>query len=271
MAAGPEQTPQGISRSFPEYVNCLSKGRDIEGTRLKILAAARTEFGAKGLAGARTAEIARKAAVNKRMLHYCFGSKRELYQAVLQETIADYAGPAKSMPDDVAGTLLYWYKLFGNDPESMRLLEWEALQVGEDKVVAEKERRELYDSILAELHRWQAVGRLPRFLNVRQLYLAMIGLAIFPQAFPQLSRLMTGFAPADPRFRRRHADFLRWLGNCISTPDANLATEASRDGQAPGRGGKSQVVERAFQAEPAQREPSDSEVTAFDHGRCKEK
>jgi len=62
--------------------------RDLNRTREKILAAALTEFSAKGFAGARVDAIARRARVNKRMLYYCFGAKQDLYREILHRKIA---------------------------------------------------------------------------------------------------------------------------------------------------------------------------------------
>jgi AcrR family transcriptional regulator len=54
-------------------------------TRRRILDAATSEFAAKGLAGARVDEIARRARVNKRMLYHYFGDKEALWLAVLEQ------------------------------------------------------------------------------------------------------------------------------------------------------------------------------------------
>ena len=62
----------------------LEPVRDAERTRQALLAAAEIEFSTKGLAGARVDVIADQAAANKRMLYYYFGSKEELYLAVLE-------------------------------------------------------------------------------------------------------------------------------------------------------------------------------------------
>ena len=62
-----------------------------ERSRERILAAAREEFGLRGFAGARTQRIAEGAGVNKQLLFYYFGSKRGLYEAVLQEAGATLA------------------------------------------------------------------------------------------------------------------------------------------------------------------------------------
>lgn len=50
-----------------------------------ILRAAKVEFAAKGLSGARIDEIARRAATNKRMIYHYFGNKDALYLAVLEQ------------------------------------------------------------------------------------------------------------------------------------------------------------------------------------------
>lgn len=52
--------------------------------RSAILAAARSEFSGKGLAGARVNEIAALAGVNKQLIYYYFGSKNDLYRAALE-------------------------------------------------------------------------------------------------------------------------------------------------------------------------------------------
>ena len=51
-----------------------------ERTRERILSAALKEFAAKGFAGARVDAIARRAAINKRMLYHYFGNKEKLFQ-----------------------------------------------------------------------------------------------------------------------------------------------------------------------------------------------
>ena len=58
--------------------------RDPEGMRIRILEAAKQEFAAHGLAGARVDRIAVNAGANKRMLYYHVGNKENLYLAVLE-------------------------------------------------------------------------------------------------------------------------------------------------------------------------------------------
>ncbi len=65
------------------------KQRDAEATRARILAAAKKVFSKSGLGGARVDDIAERANANKRMIYHYFGSKEELFQAVLEEAYTD--------------------------------------------------------------------------------------------------------------------------------------------------------------------------------------
>lgn len=58
--------------------------RDPTATRQKLLTAARREFAARGLAGARVDDIAARAGVNKQLVYHYFGDKDALYLAVLE-------------------------------------------------------------------------------------------------------------------------------------------------------------------------------------------
>ena len=65
------------------------KQRDAEATRARILAAAKKVFAKSGLGGARVDDIAARANANKRMIYHYFGSKEDLFQAVLEEAYTD--------------------------------------------------------------------------------------------------------------------------------------------------------------------------------------
>ena len=65
------------------------RSRDADRSQLAILASARDEFSQHGLAGARMDSIAERAGLNKRLIYYYFGSKDDLFLAVLEGTYAD--------------------------------------------------------------------------------------------------------------------------------------------------------------------------------------
>jgi AcrR family transcriptional regulator len=62
--------------------------RDPEQTRAEILQVAADEFAEHGFAGARVDRIAAQMRTTKRMIYYYFGSKEELYVAVLERAYA---------------------------------------------------------------------------------------------------------------------------------------------------------------------------------------
>ena len=71
--------------------------RDADRTQQAILRAAVAEFSDAGLGGARVERIAERAGVNKRLLYYYFGSKDDLFLAVLEQTYADIREAEKAL------------------------------------------------------------------------------------------------------------------------------------------------------------------------------
>jgi TetR/AcrR family transcriptional regulator len=191
----------------------MERTRDLARTRERILKAALAEFAARGLDGTRCDDIARRARVNKRMLFYCFGSKQELYREILRRKFSERAILYETVPGDVGRAILHWYEAFSSDLEWVRLLEWEALGNGRGELVGEQERRQYLKRTLDSLRRAQRQGLVPKDLDLTQLQISIIALTAFPLAFPQMTRLASGLAPTDPRFRRKRLQFLRWLGH----------------------------------------------------------
>jgi TetR/AcrR family transcriptional regulator len=204
--------------------------RDLNRTREKILAAALAEFSAHGFAGARGDAIARRARVNKRMLYYCFGDKHDLYREILRRKIAERSEWIESTPDDFAGALAHIYLSGGADIDFVRLMEWEAIDSGGRKCIAEAERRALFEKAVVRLRMLQRKGSIPRGVNLTQLFISMLSLALFPLVMPQVIRLIHGMEPTDPRFMRQRANFLHWLGDRLakSTGTVRLASRGRR-------------------------------------------
>jgi TetR/AcrR family transcriptional regulator len=188
--------------------------RDPHATQRRILDAARREFAAKGIAGARVDAIAQRAGANKRMLYYYFRSKEELFRETLRQRLVrrpgDTSRPAGSYPERLARRAAVpaaWR-------EYTRLLMWEALEVrsGRGRVLAEEERRRIYDELRQSVREAQDAGELPADLVVDQMVLTELALIMFPVAFPQLVRILTGLRPESPEFIARREEHLRQLG-----------------------------------------------------------
>jgi TetR/AcrR family transcriptional regulator len=186
-------------------------------TRERILAAALKEFAAKGFAGARIDVIARRAAINKRMLYHYFGGKEKLFRAVLRHKIAERRAWGLNLSSDPAQRLPFWFKTACDDVDWIRLLEWEALQGDGQKVIDEKERLAQAADWLTRLRERQARGELSSEFDARHLALAMQSLTMYPMAFPQLTRFIMGRTAHDPEFQRAHAAFLKKFAAAFST------------------------------------------------------
>ena len=75
--------PGRRSRPVRKKIGRKKAGRDAERTRAGVLAAATRTFVESGFNGARIDLIAERAAINKQLIYYYFGSKEQLYVAVL--------------------------------------------------------------------------------------------------------------------------------------------------------------------------------------------
>jgi len=199
------------------------KTRNPERTRERILAAALREFATQGFAGARVDVIARRAAINKRMLYHYFGNKEQLFRAVLRHKIAERRAWAANLASDPAERLPFWFKTACADPDWIRLLEWEALQGDGKRVIDETERRAQSAEWLKRLRQRQVRGELSADFDARHLALAMQSLTMYPMAFPQLTRLLMGQSATDPKFQAAHAAFLEKFAAAfrpVKTPPA---------------------------------------------------
>jgi hypothetical protein len=145
---------------------------------------------------------------------------------VLRRKLAERAAWLASAPEDPVESLCYWFRLACRDREWVRLLEWEALQWGERKVIDEEHRRERTARAVERLQERQAKGLLPREFDPGQLLLAMMGMTTYPLAFPQVARLITGFSVSDPRFQARREKFLRQFAGALRTRAAKAAPPA---------------------------------------------
>src|SRR5438094_8087942 len=159
--------------------------RDPERTRERILAAALGEFSAKGFAGARVDVIARRAAINKRMLYHYFGDKAGLFREVLRRKMAQRAAWAASSPDDPAESLPYWFELALQDRDWIRLQQWEALQGAKGRVMDEAARRRAAAAGVANIRGRQQRGHIAPELDPRPVLLAMVSLTTYALAFPR--------------------------------------------------------------------------------------
>ncbi|MFE4357919.1 TetR family transcriptional regulator [Kitasatospora xanthocidica] len=117
---------------------------DSTATKERILTAAATEFAAYGVAGARVDRIAAQAQANKRAIYDYFGDKNRLFAAVLERLMADLAQAVPPGDEDLAAYAERLFDYHRDHPEALRLLLWEALELGDQPVPGEADRTRHY-------------------------------------------------------------------------------------------------------------------------------
>ena len=112
----------------------LIKKRNPEKTAKTILAAATTEFAKFGFSGARIDIIADRAQSNKRLIYHYFGSKEDLFLAVLEYAYSKIRHHEANLnlenlsPTDAMKKLVnFTFNYFLNNPDFIRLLNSENL------------------------------------------------------------------------------------------------------------------------------------------------
>jgi TetR/AcrR family transcriptional regulator len=173
---------------------------DLE-TRERILDAAHTIFVRKGTASGRTQEIAAEAGVNKALVHYYFGTKAELADAIFERAL---------------GTIMP--RIFGILADPDRSIEEKVPAIVREQIDFHSARPYLAGYLISELHAepdriarlmTRRVGRVPldvlrkqlregakagtiRQISAEHFVTNMMGLLIFPFAIrPALSELLS--------------------------------------------------------------------------------
>ena len=101
------------------------------------------------------------------------------------------------------------------DSAWIRLVQWEALAAGDERVIREDERQASLAGALADLRDRQRRGLLPGDLDAGHLLLTILGVIAYPLAFPQITRMVTGKSPSDALFRKQRAEFLRRFADAL--------------------------------------------------------
>jgi AcrR family transcriptional regulator len=185
--------------------------RDPDRTRRRILDAALHEFSIHGFAGARVDVIARRAQINKRMLYHYFGDKENLFREMLRDKLASRVKRFHTYSDELILGLPLLFEQNVQDADWVRLLGWESLQTKGGRIVHEASRRRRAQEVNVLIRRQQAQGKITAEIKPEHFQLFMAALAIFPVAFQQLTRLVTGKSATDPIFQREYAHFLETI------------------------------------------------------------
>jgi AcrR family transcriptional regulator len=148
--------------------------RDADATRARLLAAARREFAAFGIAGARVDRIAAEAASNKAQIYYYFGSKEQLFDAVFAALADELVRELRLDVDDLPGFAARLAERYEQDPDVLRLMTWQRLERSTDRPVVAVN---LSKAKIAEIAQAQADGRLSDRYPADVLYHAVMHIA----------------------------------------------------------------------------------------------
>jgi AcrR family transcriptional regulator len=181
-----------LEGKLPREVEEETPRRDPARTRTKLLDAAIAEFSEQGFHGARTDRIARRAGTNIRMLYHYFGSKDDLYVAVLEVVLSDLRHDEMRI-DPEAGEpmecLLHVFDYvdghFGKHPELRKLLAFENLN--EARHLARSQRiltmsSPVITTLRRLLQRGASAGTVRAGVDALHLYVAMVSLAYYGRA-----------------------------------------------------------------------------------------
>lgn len=181
--------PGNVARPVSNAATKPEARRDATATQERILVAATREFADKGFDGARVDEIARVSEVNKNSLYHYFGSKEQLFIAVLErtyETIRKRQSdlsirgmePEEGMRRLIEFTADIWIEI----PEFNRLLASENLH--EAKHVKQSRRiakmyNPLLETIRELLERGKALGVFRNNIDPIDLYISISALSAY--------------------------------------------------------------------------------------------
>ena len=111
--------------------------RDAAATRARILKAAEKEFARKGLKGTRIDAIAKRARCNKALIYHYFGSKEDLFSAVLEVTYENIRAAERKLdlthrsPEEAMQELIgFSFDYVSDHPEFISLINDENMHGG---------------------------------------------------------------------------------------------------------------------------------------------
>ena len=194
----------------------LERERNPVRTRQTILDAGERLFAEKGYEATSLNDVGGLAGVSRGTPGYFFGSKAELYRAVLERCLErvrtavrsgrDRALASREAPEVVlAGAVAEYFDFIHSNPNFVRLMEWEALSGGQQLQKGSphfETAQEALAAISVEL------GFEPsQRAEAAQLLLSIIGLCWFPLVHATTILPALGLDPVNPDFlqeRRRH-------------------------------------------------------------------
>lgn len=209
-------------------------------TKSRILDAAVREFSEKGLAGARTEQIAEIAGVNKALLYYYFKSKEALYKAalasvaqrVLDNSLAALL-PDRSPGEQVLRFAINHFDRIHSQHEFQSLMQQEMMRLhqGQENAVADLVQK-VFRPHMFRLNQLLAEGKRTGELidaDEWQIMNSALGANVFYFLSAPVSRILTGEDPlARSAMEQRRKLAIEYLGLALFTDRKYGAEVAAR-------------------------------------------
>ncbi len=200
--------------------NLASRTRDAERTRTAVIDAAEGLFAVNGYEATSLAAVGVRAGVSRGTPGYFFGSKADLYRAVVERAFADALDAVRSgrtralrsgrpASDVLAGAVSDYVDFVAEHPAFVQLVQRHALGDGPTDIelpLSQAVGSEAVDALIQELG-YPARAR----TAVMHVLLSLVALTWFPQLHANTLVTSIGFNPRDPRFvadRKRHVTTL---------------------------------------------------------------
>ncbi len=199
-------------------------------TREAVLDAAERLFAERGFEATSLNDVGAAAGVSRGTPGYFFGSKAELYRAVLERCFADVRAAVRSgreralasgeSADTVlAGVVSEYFDFITANPNFVRLIEWEALTGGRNLDAVPPHVEAAREALAALSDELRLDPRHPA--DAAQLLLSVIGLCWFPLVHSGTMLRALGIDATTPEFlqaRKRHVVDLVLSGTLGRSP-----------------------------------------------------
>jgi AcrR family transcriptional regulator len=182
-------------------VETTTRPRDAKATQERLLLAAIDEFAEYGLAGARVDRIAERADANKRLIYAYFGSKDDLFDAVLARSIGALTEAVPFTAEDLPGYAGALFDHLVAEPKILRLATWRNFERGS----ASEHERASYGGKIAAIKAAQKAGAVEAALPAADLLAMIMSLVMSWLSAPvALKELGGGADPLAPRRLNQH-------------------------------------------------------------------
>jgi AcrR family transcriptional regulator len=181
-----------------------NRPRDAKATQERLLLAAIDEFAEHGLAGARIDRIAERAGANKRLIYAYFGSKDDLFDAVLARTLGILTEAVPFTGEDLPGYAGALFDQIAGQPKVLRLATWRNFE----RATASEPERASYARKIAAIKAAQKAGKVDTALRAPDLLAILMSLVTSWLSAPVALKELAGSDPLGPRRLKQHRQAL---------------------------------------------------------------